>query len=120
MNENNDENVLILAREIQSERGGSLTDAMILAEERLQPVREIPTSFTVQLDVKPRVARWILDEFKPTDRHTTEDRLAAYLQIILNRTRVTARRAAEEGPDIGEGGAVTLRRDVFQRKAPKG
>jgi len=117
--ENNDEKILARAQEIKAERGLSLTDAMLSAEDELAPAPVVPASFTVTIPVKSRVARWIMQEFTPTKTHTTEARLAAYLQIVLNRSRVAALRAAEEGPDIGEGGAVTLRREQFQRKAPR-
>ena len=119
MTENQDEKILARAQEIKAERGISLTDAMISAEFELAPKPEIPASFTVTIPLKPRIASWILREFVPTKTHTTEDRLAAYLAIVLSRARVTATRHAEEGQDIQEGSAVTLRREQFQRKAPR-
>lgn len=119
MTETPDEKLLEMAREIQKERGVSLTDAMIRAEEKLTPKEPMQTSFTVTIDVKPRIARWLVEEFRPTKDHTTEERLAAYLSIVLSRARVSAIRYAEEAPDIGEGGAVTMRREQFQQKAPK-
>ena len=119
MTDNADEKILARAQEIKVERNISLTDAMIRAEEELAPKPTVPADFTVTIPVKPRVARWIVEEFAPTKTHTTEERLAAYLGIILNRARVTAMRFAEDAPDIQEGGAVTLRREQFQQKAPK-
>lgn len=122
MTENTDEKILARAQEIKAERNISLTDAMIRAEpafQALAPKPTVPADFTVTIPVKPRVARWIVEEFAPTKTHTTEERLAAYLGIILNRARVTAMRFAEDAPDIQEGGAVTLRREQFQQKAPK-
>lgn len=116
--ENFDDKILALAREIQAERGCSLTDAMLFAESQLAPKSAVPDRFEVVIPVKPRVSRWIIEEFAPTATHTTEERLAAYLSIILNRARMTAIRNAEEGPDITDGRAVTLRRDQFQKKAP--
>lgn len=115
MADNNDETILTRAKEIQRERGGSLTDAMIRAEEELAPKATVPAEFTVTIPVKPRVARWIVEEFAPTRTHTTEERLAAYLEVCLNRARITAMRFAEEAPEIQEGGAVTLRREQFQK-----
>lgn len=120
MTDNTDEKILARAHEIKAERGVSLTDAMIRAEEELAPKPTVPASFTVTIPVKPRVARWIVEEFEPTKTHTTEARLAAYLAIILNRARVTAMRFAEEAPDIGKGGAVVMRRSQFQQKGEKG
>ena len=119
MTDNTDEKILVRAQEIKAERGISLTDAMIRAEDELAPKPSVPSDFTVTIPVKPRVARWIVEEFAPTKTHTTEERLAAYLTIILSRSRVTAMRFAEDAPEIGEGGAVTLRREQFQQKAPK-
>lgn len=114
---NKDEEILSQARAIQEATGKSLIDAMILAEEKLTPKAEVPSEFTVTIPVKARVARWIVEEFAATPTHSTEERLAAYLITVLNRARMTSIRMAEEAPDIGEGGAVTLRRADFQRKA---
>lgn len=119
MPDTQDEKILARAQEIKAELGCSLTDAMIRAEEELAPRPTVPEGFTITIPVKPRVARWIVTEFAPTKTHTTEERLAAFLAIVLNRSRVTAMRYAEEAPDIQEGGAVTLRRAQFQEKAPK-
>ncbi len=112
-----DEEILGRARAIQEATGKSLTDAMIMAEEELTPKAEVPSEFTVTIPVKPRVARWIVEEFAPTATHTTEERIAAYLITVLNRARMTSIRMAEEAPDIGEGEAVTMRRADFHRKA---
>ena len=120
MSDAQDEKILARAQEIKAERAISLTEAMILAEEELAPRPTVPSSFTITISVKPRVARWIVEEFASTKTHTTEERLAAFLSIVLNRSRVTALRFAEEGPEIQEGGAVTLRRAQFQEKAPRG
>lgn len=119
MAENQDEKILSRAHEIKSERGGSLTDAMILAEQELAPKPSIPEEFTVTIPVKPRVARWIVSEFSATATHSTEQRLAAYLTTVLSRARITAMRFSEDAPDIPKdaGRAVTLRRDQFKQKA---
>lgn len=119
MTDATDDKILARAQEIKASRGISLTDAMIRAEEELAPKPTVPADFTVTIPVKPRVARWILAEFTPTKTHTTEQRLAAYLATVLGRSRITAMRYAEEPAEIGEGGAVTLRREKFQQKAPK-
>ena len=115
MSEINDDELLARAQEIQADKGGSLTDAMILAESELSPKPSVPASFTVTVEIKPRVARWIMEEFAATATHTTEQRLGAYLSTHLSRARVTAMRYAEEAPEIGEGGAVTMRRAQFQK-----
>lgn len=119
MTEFNDEDILKLAQEIKAKRGISLTDAMIAAEDELKPVPSIPESFTPTIKVKARVARWILSEFGGHAEFTIEERLGAYLSGVLSRTRVAAMRFAEEGEDVTEGQAVTLRRDQFARKVPK-
>lgn len=111
--------ILEKAREIQSAQGVSLVDAMILAEQELAPAASVPESFTVTIPVKPRVAKWIMREFVARDGFTIEDRLAAYLGVVLNRSRVTAMREAQEAPEIGEGQAVTMTRRQFQAKAPQ-
>jgi hypothetical protein len=115
-----EEQLLSRAKELQAERPGlSLTDAMIAAEDELQPEPTIPTSFTVTIPVKARVAKWILDEFGGHAKFPIEERLGAFLTTILSRTRVQAMRYAEEGEDVQEGKAVTLRREKFARKVPK-
>jgi hypothetical protein len=113
-----DEQILERAHAIKSERGISLTDAMIAAEDELTPEAAIPTAFTVTIPVKARVAKWIGDEFGGHASFTIEERLGAYLTTVLSRSRVTALRYAEEGEDVTEGKAVTLRRDQFARKVP--
>lgn len=113
-----DEQILERAMAIKSERGISLTDAMIAAEDELTPEAAIPKDFTVTVPVKARVAKWILDEFGDHPTYSVEERLAAYLTTVLSRSRVMAMRYAEEGEDVTEGKAVTLRRDQFARKVP--
>lgn len=113
-----DEQILERAHAIKSERGISLTDAMIAAEDELTPEAAIPTAFTVTIPVKARVAKWIGDEFGGHASFTIEERLGAYLTTVLSRSRVMAMRYAEEGEDVTEGKAVTLRRDQFARKVP--
>lgn len=115
----NEDQILDRAREIQTEQGVSLVDAMILAEQELAPAASVPDSFTVTIPVKARVAKWIMREFVARDGFTVEDRLSAYLAVVLNRSRVTAMREAQEAPEIGEGQAVTMTRRQFQSKAPQ-
>ena len=114
-----DEEILELAQTIKAEREGlSLTDAMLIAEDELQPVAEIPADFTVTIPVKKRVAGWILREFGGHPQLSVEERLGAYLATVLSRSRVQAIRASEDGQDVTEGKAVTLTRSQFQRKVP--
>lgn len=119
MPEPTDDQILERAKAIQSERGGSLTDAMISAEEQLRPKPKLPEAFTVTIPVKARVARWVMAEFEPVGDFSTEDRLGAWLAGELGRARIRAMRAAEDAPDIGQGGAVTMTRHKFQEKAAK-
>jgi hypothetical protein len=117
--DNQDEMILELAQKIKVERKISLTDAMIQAEEQLKPKAVLPEGFAVYIKCKPRIARWVLSQFEQTKDHTTEERLAAYLGIVLSQVRVTSKRSSEEGPEIQEGGAVSLTRAQFQNKAPR-
>lgn len=119
MQENNDELVLKRAQEIVKERGIPLIEAMMVAESELIAPSEIPASFTVEIFVKPRVARWILAQFQATADHPLEKRLGAYLTVVLARTRATAMRDMRDIPEIGEGRAVTLTRANFQSQVPK-
>lgn len=111
-----DEILLARAQEIRSARGVSLVESMIMAEEeqiaKLQG-DALPLEFTITLQVKPRVARWIMATFGGHAKFTIEERLAAYLITVLNRTRITAIRRSEPAPEIPKGGseAVTLRRE---------
>ncbi len=118
MTDTTDDQILELAQEIKSKEGGSLTDAMLKAEERLAPKPSIPEDFTVTIPVKPRVARWIVEEFGGHAHHSLETRLGAYLTTVLNRARIDTIRIAEEAPDIQEGQAVTMTRAKFVEKAP--
>lgn len=110
-----DSRILERAIQIKEDRGLPLVEAMIMAEEELIAQLKgdaLPLEFTVKLVVKPRVARWILQTFGGHATFTVEDRLAAYLIILLNRTRITAIRRSEPAPEIPKGGeAVTLRRE---------
>lgn len=117
MTENADEKILARAQEIKAKRGGSLTDAMLLAEKELAPRPTVPASFAVTIPVRPRVARWILAEFEPTPEHSLEQRLGAFLAVLLSRVRVQAMRQAGDGPEIPKGGpAVSMTRAQFQRR----
>lgn len=113
-----DDIILTRAQAIKAERGLSLTDAMIAAEDELRPAPVIPESFTVTIPVKARVARWIAEEFGGHPSFSVEERLGAYLTTVLSRSRVSAMRYAEDGADVQEGKAVTLTRAQFARKAP--
>ena len=116
MTEINDEMILAKAQEISKERGIGLVDAMIEAEEELRPRPELQTSFMVPIEVKPRVARWIVETFGGHAKYTVEERIGAYLSVLLGRTRVSARRADEPAPEVQKGEAVTMRRDQFKGK----
>ena len=113
-----DDQILTRAQEIKADRGLSLTDAMIAAEDDLMPEPIIPTHFAVTVQVKARVASWILSEFGGHEKLTVEERLAAYLAIVLSRSRVQAMRYADGGQDAREGKAVTMTRDEFARRVP--
>jgi len=118
MSDINDEKILERAQEIKADRGVSLTDAMLIAEGEMKPKAKVPESFDVTIKVKPRVAKWIMSEFSGHPKFTLEERLGATLATYLSRSRVRVRRMADEGGEIQEGKAVTLRRDVFKKKAP--
>lgn len=109
-----EELILNRAREIRSERGVSLTDAMILAESELNPTDRppaYPESFTITIPVRPRVSRWIVQLFGGHPTFTIEERLSAYLVTVLNRARVQSIRLSEAPAEVGKGDAVTLRRE---------
>ena len=116
MSDYTDDDVLKLAKEIKEKRGISLTAAMVEAEGRLQPDPEVQVNFTITINVKPRVAGWIMSEFGGHPEFSVEERLGAYIETVLPRARIKAIRDAEEGEDVREGRAVTLRRDQFARK----
>lgn len=120
MTENKDKEILALAQEIAAKEGIGIVDAMLKAEVRLAPKPTAPEAFTVELRLKPKIARWIVREFEAKGEYSLEQRLAAYLTLVLSRARVQAIRNAEIPPDISEGEAVTMRRDVFQSRRPQG
>lgn len=119
MAETTDDKILERAQELVKSEGISLVEGMLMAEAEIMAPADLPTSFTVKINVKPRVARWVMLQFQATPDHSLEDRLAAYIGSILPRTRVTAMRDLREDPTIGEGQAVTLRRSAFQKQVPK-
>lgn len=71
-------------------------------------------SFTITLRLKPRVAAWVREVFGGHPKYTIEQRLAAWLEGIINRER--AAYAAKERPTSGpvKGKAVTLRRHELE------
>jgi hypothetical protein len=117
-NPDRDSEILSRAMQIKADRGLSLTDAMLQAEsEFLQPdaPQPFPSSFAVELHVKPRVARWIVQIFGGHETLTIEERLGAYLVTVLNRDRVKTIRLSEPPPDVGKGQAVSIRREHMPR-----
>jgi len=115
MSDNKDEILLARAREIVADRGGSLTEAMLAAEAELAPKSELPTSFTVMIQVKPRVAKWVIEEFGGHPSLTIEERLGAFLEIELAHTRGRVIKVRREQAQITKGGgAVTVTRDKIE------
>ncbi len=110
-----DTRILERAMKIKEDRGVPLVEAMLIAEEEIMASVEasaIPTRFTITIEVKPRIGRWIVATFGGHAKFTLEDRLAAYLVTVLNRSRIQAIRRSEPAPEIPKGGeAVTLRRE---------
>ena len=119
MPDNNDEKTLKRAREIAKKSGAKLVDAMLEAEAELTKPADIPSSFTVSIKVKPRVARWILIQFHANEHHTLEERLGAYLNTVLARRRVSAMRDLRDDPQLTDGRAVTLSRAAFSKQVSK-
>lgn len=122
--EDRDAAIMAKAMAFKAENGGSLVDAVLWARSELYPDEApaarkkpvLPKAYAVTIHVKPRVASWITQEFAPTASHTTEQRLGAYLSILLGQSRVRALRASEDG-DIGDGMAMS--RALFIQKAPQ-
>jgi len=112
-----DAQILELAQEIVIDEGLSLVDAMIMAEEKLMPRHKDapPEGFAVYVKVKPRVARWIVQEFGGHAELSIEDRLGAYLATVLNRMRIKAIRLGEASPSVGNDGAVSVRRAAMAK-----
>ena len=100
--------ILKKANEIVEKGGGSLIDAMIQAEHQLTPKPDLQTEFTVSFTVKPRIARWILEEFVATDEYTTEERVGAYLAGVMARARTEAIRNGRAALTISTDGATTV------------
>jgi len=99
--------------------GMMLSDAMAEAESQLMPAPELQSEFTLQIAVKPRVARFIADVFGGHAKYSVEHRLNAWAQMIINNQLQIEKASARPVPDIVEGRAVTMTRDQYAEKAPK-
>lgn len=115
MTEITQEMLIDRAKEISAKKGVSLSEAMERAEVELLPKPERQTKFVVELELKPRLASWVVETFQATATHTMEQRLAAYISTILSRDRVRVRRFTEPTAEVVEGQAVTVRRDQIGR-----
>jgi hypothetical protein len=117
MPEITEEQLLARAKEIQAGSGKSIVDAMIQAENELGGDDDLPLTYTIELEVKPIVSKWILSTFGGSKKWPLEVRLAAYLSKHLGRARVMHKRDSEEPAEITDGGAVSVRRDQFEKAA---
>lgn len=111
-----DDQILELAQEIRATHGGTLTDAMIQAEHQLTKSKikdGIDCEFTMTVTVKPKVAKFFREQFPPTARHTTEERIAIWLAQYMNMKRGRVLSATREPGKVGEGEATTVRHSEF-------
>lgn len=116
-----DDEILELAQRLKAERGMSLVEAMDLASAKLaNHGGEIDCTFRIELQLKPRVAKFIRDSFSGHPTMTVEERLAAFLAIQINRLRGEALARTRAEGDITEGEATTLRRSTFLARIGNG
>lgn len=109
-----DEQILELAQEIKAERGIPLVEAMDIASSKLRNGgAEIDCTFTLELELKPRVAKFFRENFAGHPTMTVEERLASFVTMHLNRLRGEALARSRAEGDIQEGKANTLRRSTF-------
>lgn len=108
------------AMEIASAEGVPFADAALRAEAELaDPEPDLPCDFTVTFTVKPRVAQWIRETFVATRDASTEQRIAAWLQVVISRARVEAMTMGREYPDIQKGEAVSIPGFAMAAKVPQ-
>lgn len=107
--------MIAAARKMATEKGIPLSEAMETVEARLIP-RAGPTEFAVTIRLKPRVARWVSDNFGGHPKFTVEERLGAWLVTLINQQRaghIASGRAADPQA-VGSGSAVTVHRSQFK------
>ncbi len=106
--------------EIASAEGVPFADAALRAEGELSDLKpDLPCDFTVTFTVKPRVAAWIRETFVATRDASTEQRIAAWLQVVISRARVEAMTMGREYPDIQKGEAVSIPGFAMTAKVPQ-
>jgi hypothetical protein len=109
-----DEAILERAQEIKKEKGIPLTEAIdIAATEAYRAASAIDTEFTITLNLKPRVAKFFREEFAGHPELTVEERMAVYIETILNRMRGQALARARKDPEIEQGKAHAVSRSSF-------
>lgn len=113
-----DDEVLALANEIKAERGIPLTEAMILAEQKLLKPAGIDTEFTIHLDLKPKVAKFYRTEFGKHPEKSVEECMAIWITQLLQIQRGQALARFREDLEIVEGESRTVRRSAFLAQQP--
>lgn len=115
--ENNDDQILSLAQEIKTERGIPLVEAMDIAAHKISNAgKEIDCIFKLEIELKPRVAKFFRSSFSGHPTLSVEERLSKYLAMVLNRLRGDALARTRSEADVEEGRANTLRRSTFLEK----
>lgn len=114
-----DDQILADAQRIKQERNISLVEAMdIAAAKAANRGQEIDCVFHLTIELKPRVAKFFRESFAGHPTLSVEERLAAYLAMVMNRMRGEALVRTRAEADIVEGQANTLRRSTFMEKVP--
>lgn len=112
-----DDEILALAQSIKAEKGLPLAEAMDEAIRRLtRRGDDIDCTFTLTVQLKPRVARFYRKEFAGHPTLSVEERLSKFVEMKLNEIRGQALARSRADPDIQEGQANTLRRSAFIEK----
>jgi hypothetical protein len=111
-----DPKIIARAEELMAHDQIGLAEALALAEEEAGREELEPTEdFTVTIRIKARHGKLVREFFKPTETHSMEERLAAYIATWLGRFLVKAKVESRSPMQIAEGGA-TVTRDEFRRQ----
>lgn len=109
-----DNDLMKRAHELSERRNISVSRAVAMLEERAAKGSE-GGSYSISLQLKPRVARWVDETFGGHPNFTTEERLGAWLAQIITRERANFRASQRDSKkaDVTKGAAVTIPAQLF-------
>lgn len=98
------------ASKLAEREGIPLSEAMSRVEDALaRPAEAAAMTFTITFTVKRRIAKFLRAAFPPTSKHSTEDRLGAFMPYLLGRLVRENKAMLRPVAEVHKGGAVTVR-----------